>query len=175
LAATTPETMQPAPETIFSDPPTRPGAERRTTHREAREQPHRRPRVMVHYGCVELGQPRKRLNRTKRIACVVALVVLVAACSSSRHLSTLRSTTTFTPNVEKAHYAPKPRRRASTRAPQLSRLPVGLSLVNQTTWVPLRQTLAMKLHIDDPALAARGSVALSQTGLRRTKSVSVSA
>jgi hypothetical protein len=66
------------------------------------------------YGRVELGQPRQRLNRVKRIAWVVALVVIVAACSSSHHLSTPRSTTTFTPAVKKAPtHAPKPGRSVS--------------------------------------------------------------
>jgi hypothetical protein len=111
------------------------------------------------YGRVELGQPRQCRNRVKRIVCVVALVVLVAACSSSHHLSTPRSTTTFTPTTKSVPtFPPKPESRVSTRGPQL---PVPLSLVNQTTWDPLRQTLTMKLHIDDPALAERPGAAIA--------------
>ncbi len=34
-------------------------------------------------------------------------------------------------------------------------LPAGLSLVSQSTWVGLRQTFTMKLHIDNPTLANR--------------------
>jgi len=45
---------------------------------------------------------------------------------------------------------------ASNAAP-----PVGLSLVRQSTWVPLHGTFAMTLHIDDPALAARPNAAIS--------------
>jgi hypothetical protein len=48
--------------------------------------------------------------------------------------------------------------RASTPTPQL---PVGLSLVNQPIWAPLRQTVTMKLHIDDPALAATPGAAIA--------------
>jgi hypothetical protein len=87
------------------------------------------------------------------------LVVIVAACSSSHHLSTPRSTTTFTPTIKRVPtYTPKPRHRASTPAPQL---PVGLSLVNHVIWAPLRQTVTMKLHIDNPALAARPGANIS--------------
>ncbi len=40
-------------------------------------------------------------------------------------------------------------------------LPVGLSLVSQSTWVGLRQTFAMTLHIDNPALANRPGAQIS--------------
>ncbi|MDP9336068.1 MAG: DUF6049 family protein [Actinomycetota bacterium] len=50
---------------------------------------------------------------------------------------------------------------STTSVPSAPRLPVGLSLVSQTTWVPLRQTFTMKLHIDDPALAASPGAAIA--------------
>lgn len=40
-------------------------------------------------------------------------------------------------------------------------LAVGLSLVSQSTWVPLRGTFAMKLHIANAKLAARPNAAIS--------------
>ena len=50
---------------------------------------------------------------------------------------------------------------STTSVPSAPRLPVGLSLVSQTTWVPLRETFTMKLHIDDPALAATPGAAIA--------------
>jgi hypothetical protein len=107
---------------------------------------------------VELGHPTHCRSRTKRTACVIAVMVIVAGCSSTRHLSTPRTTTTFASTVNKAHDAPKPAHQASTPSAQP---PVGLSLVNQTIWLPLRQTVTMKLHIDEPALAAMPGAAIS--------------
>ena len=50
---------------------------------------------------------------------------------------------------------------STTSVPAAPPLPVGLSLVSQDTWVPLRGSFTMKLHIDDPALAARPNAAIS--------------
>jgi hypothetical protein len=50
---------------------------------------------------------------------------------------------------------------STTSVPSTPPLPVGLSLVSQTAWVPLRQTFTMKLHIDDPALAASPAAAIA--------------
>lgn len=44
---------------------------------------------------------------------------------------------------------------SGSSAPAAAPLPVGLSLVSQSTWVGLRQTFTMKLHIDNPTLANR--------------------
>ena len=49
----------------------------------------------------------------------------------------------------------------TTEAPGPPPLPVGLSLVSQSTWVPLGQTFTMKLHIDNPRLAASPNAAIS--------------
>jgi Family of unknown function (DUF6049) len=50
---------------------------------------------------------------------------------------------------------------STTSVPSLPPLPVGLSLVSQSTWVPLRQTFTMKLHIDNPTLAAQPNAAIA--------------
>jgi len=49
----------------------------------------------------------------------------------------------------------------TTTIPGEKPVPVGLTLVSQSPWVPLRQTFTMKLHLDDPALAARPGAAIS--------------
>jgi hypothetical protein len=49
----------------------------------------------------------------------------------------------------------------TTSIPGVKPVPVGLSLVSQSPWVPLRDTFTMKLHIDDPALAARPGAAIA--------------
>ena len=49
----------------------------------------------------------------------------------------------------------------TTSVPSPPPLPVGLSLVSQDTWVPLRQTFTMKLHIDNPTLAAQPNAAIA--------------
>jgi hypothetical protein len=48
------------------------------------------------------------------------------------------------------------RRRLRSEAP----LPVGLSLVGQSTWVGLHDTFTMRLHLDRPALAANPNAAI---------------
>ena len=50
---------------------------------------------------------------------------------------------------------------STTSVPSPPPLPVGLSLVSQSTWVPLRQTFTMKLHIDNPTLAAQPNAAIA--------------
>ncbi len=50
---------------------------------------------------------------------------------------------------------------STTSIPSPPPLPVGLSLVSQSTWVPLRQTFTMKLHIDSPKLAAQPNAAIA--------------
>jgi hypothetical protein len=50
---------------------------------------------------------------------------------------------------------------STTSVPSTQQLPVGLSLVSQTAWVPLRETFTMKLHIDDAALAATPGAAIA--------------
>ena len=50
---------------------------------------------------------------------------------------------------------------STTSVPSPPPLPVGLSLVSQSTWVPLRQTFTMKLHIDNPTLAAEPNAAIA--------------
>jgi hypothetical protein len=49
----------------------------------------------------------------------------------------------------------------TTSVPGVKPVPVGLSLVSQSPWVPLRDKFTMKLHIDDPALAARPGAAIA--------------
>jgi hypothetical protein len=49
----------------------------------------------------------------------------------------------------------------TTSVPSPAPLAVGLSLVSQSTWVGLRQTFTMKLHIDNPALANRPGAAIA--------------
>ncbi len=49
-------------------------------------------------------------------------------------------------------------------------LPVGVSLVNQSTWVALRHTFTMKLHLDNPTLAARPDAAIAVTVYQSTTS-----
>ncbi len=49
-------------------------------------------------------------------------------------------------------------------------LPVGVSLVSQSTWVALRQTFTMKLHLDNPTLAAKPDAAIAVTVYQSTTS-----
>jgi hypothetical protein len=49
----------------------------------------------------------------------------------------------------------------TTTFPGEKPVPVGLTLVSQSPWVPLRQTFTMKLHLDDPTLAARPGAAIA--------------
>jgi len=48
----------------------------------------------------------------------------------------------------------------TTSVPSSAPLPVGLSLVSQSTWVGLRETFMMKLRVDDPALTASPNAAI---------------
>ena len=57
--------------------------------------------------------------------------------------------------------APGARAQTTTSSvPAAAPLPVGLSLVSQTSWVPLGETFTMKLHIDNPKLAALPGAAI---------------
>ncbi|MDQ1382735.1 MAG: hypothetical protein QOG65_114 [Actinomycetota bacterium] len=49
----------------------------------------------------------------------------------------------------------------TTTVPGEKPVPVGLTLLSQSPWVPLRQTFTMRLHIDEPALAARPGAAIA--------------
>jgi len=49
----------------------------------------------------------------------------------------------------------------STSAAGSAALPVGLSLVRQSTWVALGETFSMTLHIDNPTIAARPGAAIA--------------
>jgi Family of unknown function (DUF6049) len=86
---------------------------------------------------------RHRLLGARRIALVLAATAIV--CSA------LASTSPLTARAQET----------TTEAPSPPPPPVGLSLVSQSTWVPLGQTFTMKLHIDNPRLAAAPNAAIS--------------
>lgn len=48
----------------------------------------------------------------------------------------------------------------TTSTPSEPQLPLGLSLVSQSTWVGLHDTFTMRLHIETPALAAQANAAV---------------
>jgi hypothetical protein len=79
----------------------------------------------------------------RRIALVAAATAMVLATLVFTHPSSARAQTTPTSAA-----SPPP-------------LPVGISLVSQNTWVPLGQTFTMKLHIDNPTIAARPGAAIA--------------
>ncbi|HEY5171353.1 MAG TPA: hypothetical protein VIK54_06460, partial [Acidimicrobiia bacterium] len=85
----------------------------------------------------------RRLLRARRIGLVLAATAVVSTALASTSPPTARAQET------------------TTAVPSLPPLPVGLSLVSQSTWVPLGQTFTMKLHIDNPRLAATPNAAIS--------------
>lgn len=83
---------------------------------------------------------RARIRRMAMVSAATAMVVaaLTGAGASRAHAQETTTSVTAPPS-----------------------LPVGLSLVSQIPWVALRQTFTMKLHIDNPTLAARPGAAIA--------------
>src|SRR6185295_8509267 len=82
-----------------------------------------------------------------RLAVIVAATALVFTSAANAHA---QETTTSVP-------AAKP-------------LPTGVSLVSQDPWVGLAKTFTMKLHLDNPALAAKPGAAIAITVYQSTSS-----
>ena len=84
----------------------------------------------------------RALRRGFALLAVTGLVMVSATAAQAREKATNATTST-------------------SAAPGSSTLPVGLSLVSQSTWVPLHDVFQMTLHIDNPDLAARPGAAIA--------------
>jgi hypothetical protein len=86
---------------------------------------------------------RRRLLGARRIGLALAATAFVSGALASTSPLTARAQET------------------TTEVPSTPPIPVGLSLVSQSPWVALGQTFTMKLHIDNPSLAANPNAAIS--------------
>ena len=91
---------------------------------------------------------RRPLLGARRIGLALAATAFVSGALASTSPLTARAQETTTA-------APR------TTVPSTPPIPVGLSLVNQSPWVPLGQAFTMKLHIDNPSLAANPNAAIA--------------